>query len=268
MLLRCTVFLLLWFCAWSSHAYLLHSDKSVELNSPDGRNLLDSTKYKEDFYQVLQNFEAQSHPAFCAVASSVIVLNALRSGRDFYPGLKKTSFYIGKKKFKHERYFQSLFLNRRTDAIKPRSSVLSLKDAGFNLWQITKILRKVYKLSVYVVRAKPKSRLGLAKFRIGLKKYLSDKTHFILANFQRSGLHFVKKATNELAKGGHFSPIVAYNPKKDMVLVAEVNATKFPWYWVSVRDLYNAMATKDGAKFRGYLVISDKKAPSRTARVL
>ena len=41
--------------------------------------------------------------------------------------------------------------------------------------------------------------------------------------------------------GGHFSTIVAYNEKEDMVLVMDVAEHLGSWFWVDLTDFYKSM---------------------------
>jgi len=59
----------------------------------------------------------------------------------------------------------------------------------------------------------------------------------IVVSFGRAGLG----QTGE----GHYSPLAAYHEDSDKVLVLDVARFKYQPYWVSVQDLYNAMALED-----------------------
>ncbi|KAI2493270.1 Phytochelatin synthase [Fragilaria crotonensis] len=58
---------------------------------------------------------------------------------------------------------------------------------------------------------------------------------------------------------GHFSPIAAYHAESDSVLVMDVARFKYPPYWASVEDLYQAMQPIDEAtqKSRGWFLLTD-----------
>ena len=60
---------------------------------------------------------------------------------------------------------------------------------------------------------------------------------------------------------GHFSPLGAYNSRRDMVLIMDVARFKYPPYWVPVSNLWSAMAAKDDVTglSRGYFIISTYK---------
>ena len=57
---------------------------------------------------------------------------------------------------------------------------------------------------------------------------------------------------------GHFSPLGAYNSRRDMVLIMDVARFKYPAHWVPLSELFKAMMTidKDTGLYRGYLILS------------
>ena len=61
---------------------------------------------------------------------------------------------------------------------------------------------------------------------------------------------------------GHFSPVVAYNRARDMVLVLDVSRYKFPPWWCPTELLWKGIDTVDtsAAKRRGLLVVSHAAA--------
>ena len=57
---------------------LLHfPDSLIALDSIRGKELLTDKNFHADFEILIKHFEPQSRPAFCGVASSVIVLNSM-----------------------------------------------------------------------------------------------------------------------------------------------------------------------------------------------
>ncbi|CAD7940582.1 unnamed protein product [Amoebophrya sp. A25] len=59
---------------------------------------------------------------------------------------------------------------------------------------------------------------------------------------------------------GHYSPVGAYHPSSDMVLVLDVARFKYPPYWVDVQTLWAAMAAPDRStrQPRGYFLLQEK----------
>jgi hypothetical protein len=89
--------------------------------------------------------------------------------------------------------------------------------------------------------------LVLAAFRAEMAQ-VNDPARRYIVNFHRGPL-FGKG-------GGHHSPVAAYLPEQDLVLVADVNRTFQPWL-VSTDRLFQAVDTVDpsGKQKRGLLRI-------------
>lgn len=56
---------------------------------------------------------------------------------------------------------------------------------------------------------------------------------------------------------GHFSPIGAYNPETEMVLILDTARYKYPSYWCSIRTLFESMKPidKETGRPRGYFLL-------------
>jgi hypothetical protein len=59
-------------------------------------------------------------------------------------------------------------------------------------------------------------------------------------------------------RGGHISPLAAYNELTDRFLIMDVSRYKYPPVWVKTADLWKAMNTVDStaAKTRGFVFVS------------
>lgn len=229
-------------------------------NTNQARNLLEKSEYKNDFYQLVNFYQAQINPLYCGVATSVMILNALEYGEiESQKEIEVTKpSEMGGGVMEYKIYSQTNFLNQKTDKIKDHQ-VIELKkalvvkngetkyDPGFSLNDIADMLSDVYKLKVTKVFAEDNNEKSVKKFREILKKYLNEDKNFIVVNFNGK-----VAGTNT---GGHISPVVAYDEASDMVLVMDAALHKNRWYFISVKKLYEAMNTKDGEKYRGYLVV-------------
>lgn len=234
----------------------------IDFYSPQGKKRLIESKYNNDFFQLVNFYQPQINPLYCGIATSVILLNALNESHEIKSQkeaeILKPKIYGGDKIEFHE-YLQSNFLNDETNKIK-RKEIIELKaqkinkkgekfyDAGLSLTNLADILSKTHKLKVKKIFAKRNDEKSINKFRNYLKKYLADDKYFIVANF------YGKRLKNKT--GGHISPIGAYHEKSDSVLVLDVALHKDRWYFVSVKDLYSAMNSKDGDNYRGYLIVT------------
>lgn len=236
------------------------SQKSQDIllyDTKEGRQRLIESDFNNDFYQLANYFQPQINSLYCGIASSVIVLNALKNGEIASQQISETvkPIEMGGGVIEFNSYVQQSFLNEETDAIKDRK-IIELKaknakkeyDPGLTLSNLADILQKVHHLKVEKIYADEMSEKSIEKFRSDLKKYLVDDKHFILANFDGKVLK-----TNS---AGHISPLGSYHKKSDSVLVMDVALHKRKWYFVSVPKLYEAMYSKDGDNFRGYLIVS------------
>lgn len=232
-------------------------------NSKDGIKALESSEYKNDFYELADYFQPQINPLYCGAATSVIILNAINQHGNA-PSQKdievKTPKAFGGNNISFKTYSQETFFNDKTNKIKDRK-IIDLKnitaqnesdakyfDPGLTLGQLRDILSKSYGLKVNLNYVEKSDNKSTEKFRLVVKKVVADHEHYMVVNF--NGKSF------GLATNGHISPVVAYDQATDSVLVMDVAGHKNGWYWVSVYDLIDAMNTKDGENFRGYLIIS------------
>ena len=60
---------------------------------------------------------------------------------------------------------------------------------------------------------------------------------YVIVNVYRSKMHE--------HKGGHMSPLAAYDKRTDRFLFMDVSRYKYPPVWVKTQDLWNVMNTKD-----------------------
>lgn len=220
----------------------------------------EAAKYKNDFYQLANFYQPQINPLYCSIASSVIVLNALKYGN--IASQKELEVQVpaslGGGSVAYNLYSQINFLNATTDKIKLRD-VIELKkpkevkngkevfDAGLSLTDLDKMLKDAYKMKVKIVYAEKDNAKSVNKFRQDLKEVLNDNKNFIIANFDGKVL-----GSNT---GGHMSPLVAYDQETDSVLVLDVALHKGLWYFAPLSKLYEAMNTKDSDHYRGYLIV-------------
>ncbi len=225
-------------------------------NNEAGLKKLEKSQFKNDFYQLLNFYQPQINPVFCSVASSVIVLNALKYGN--IESQKELEFTKENgAKIEYKLYSQNYFLNDRTNKIKARA-VIEAKiknqnndfDAGLALDDLSKILSEVYQLKVVSRHIEKLSEPEIESFRSELKSVLSDQENFIIANYD--GTKLGQKIN------GHFSPIIAYESESDSLLVMDVALHKNQWFWIELPKFFKAMNSKDGEKFRGYLVIKNR----------
>jgi hypothetical protein len=194
----------------------------ISLAAAEGQRMAASAA-SADHRLLTTAFEAQRRPAFCGVASAVIVLNALRPGRN----LTQTAFF----------------------AALPME--LRVTFGGMTLDELGHLLRQ-HRAEVEVVHASDSS---LEAFRLKARENLSRAGDYMLVNYQRSVLG--------QGNGGHISPLAAYSAETDRFLILDVAAYRYPPVWVSTADLWNAINTVDrtSGRTRGFVVIREGAPP-------
>jgi len=225
-------------------------------NSDEGLKRLEKSQFKNDFYQLVNFYQPQINPVYCSIASSIIVLNALNYG-EISSQKSEELIKPNGEVAEYKLFTQRGFLNKETDKIKPREVIdykaqnKNLKyDPGISLSDLSKILSRTYHLKTTLVSVEKNNQKIVGEFRLTLKKVLSDKTRFLLANFN-----------GEILKqkySGHFSPLVAYDEESDSVLILDVALHKNQWFWTPISDLISAMNTKDNNNYRGYLLVENR----------
>ena len=235
----------------------------IRWDTEEGQTRLARSSYKNDFFQLADNFQPQANPLYCGIASSVIVLNAMRLNRNEVPSQRSLEVVVpssmGGGRLQYREYSQMTLLDERTEPVKARV-VIELKNAGdgagkiqpgLTLAQLKGIL-EAYHARVVLHYVDTDSEDAIRSFRKDLKAVLTDSERFLVVNFKGKALG--------TSTDGHISPVAAYDEQSDSVLVLDVAGHRNPWYWAPAADLYGAMHTLDGEHYRGYLVIEDAPA--------
>lgn len=197
----------------------------ISLESSTGKQLLNESEIRKDYTPLSIHFETQKRPAYCGVASGVMVLNALGSSEKTYQRLNQDTFFT-------------------TKASSIRSPYL-VTFSGMSLDELAALLQS-HNRKVEVHHG---SNSTLEQFRTIAKANLKTDKDFIVVNYYRSAIG--QKG------GGHISPIAAYHEKTDQFLIQDVSSYKYPPVWVSAKLLWNAINTGDPVtgQTRGYLVV-------------
>lgn len=247
-------------------ASLIHADEKLSLvnwSSDEGIQRFSQSKSKADFFILANHFESQSNKIFCGVASSTIVLNALRvrNGK-LFQSMPEANSVLTKSDREYLPIVVNPFFNRYTqnnifkDGAKTKVEVLGKpikvdgkekRDIGLQLEQLKALLESNdLKVSKTVVTKDS----SIDSIRTQFRKNLAKKSDFILVNYSRKAL--------DQKGGGHISPIGAYDAVSDSVLILDVNSNKADWVWAPLSLLVSAMASFDTVENRGYLVVSEK----------
>jgi hypothetical protein len=208
-------------------------DRLVDLRSPRGEAFLLEAHALEAYFPISVVFETQKTQAYCGVASTVMVLNALHAPAPTTPEYQPFNVFT-----------QDNVLDYKSDAIRPREL---LAHRGMTLDQLGGILA-LHPVTVEVHHAAPG---GVDEFRKLAADYLSRENHFVIVNYYRKALG--------QEWGGHISPLAAYDEKADRFLILDVARYKYPPVWVTTSDLFDSMNTPDpdnADKTRGYVLIA------------
>ncbi|MFT5703146.1 MAG: hypothetical protein ACI9TO_000508 [Rickettsiales bacterium] len=236
---------------------------TVKWNSPKGLKMLESSQFKADFYELADYFQPQINPLYCGAATSVIILNAM-VGNGEAPSQKDLEVVkpkiFGGGNIEFKTYSQATFFNENTDKIKDRKIInlanVTLEnensaknfDPGLTLLELRNILSKTYDLNVKMWYVQSSNLETINKFRKLVKKIVAEDQKYLIINFKGEVL--------KLKTGGHISPVVAFDEASDSVLILDVAGHKNGWYWAKIADVVKAMNTRDGQKYRGYLVVT------------
>jgi hypothetical protein len=196
-----------------------------------GQKIFNESQYKNDFWPLSRYFVTQKNLTFCAIASAVMVLNALNIRAPF----DKT--YSPYRIFTQHNIF--------TPKVKRVIDISSLYKEGLTLDQFENLMRQ-FPVHIKTFHA---NHLSLARFRRIAIHALQSKNTFIVVNLDR---HLYGTS------GGHFSPIAAYDQQTDRFLIMDVARYRFPPVWAKADDLFKAMDTIDTANHqrRGFAIIT------------
>ncbi|MBD2104977.1 phytochelatin synthase family protein [Leptolyngbya sp. FACHB-261] len=205
----------------------------IAFNSEQGEELLLESEAKDDFWNLSMQFVTQINQAYCGVASMVMVLNSL--------GIPApaSAQYAPYRVFTQENFFEN-------QAAQQVLSPNVVARQGITLDELGRLLGS-YSVQAQVYHS---SDTNLAEFRRLVVANLSQPGNFVLVNYLRG------KIGQE--RGGHISPLAAYDQESDRFLILDVARYKYPPVWVKAEDLWEAMATTDATagKTRGFVLVS------------
>lgn len=214
-------------------AGVVRAEPLISLDAPEGATLFDHAGVPASGFSLLRYFVTQDNQAFCGVASSVIVLNSLGVEAPVTPTL-----------FPYRLWNQDNFFTDKVLAIK---SATMVSVRGLELEQLGAILG-TFGLKVEVRHADELKNVD--GFRSTASAALADSGKRVIVNYSR-------KALNQEG-GGHISPLAAYDKDSDRFLILDVARYKVPPVWVTAKDLFDALNTKDtdAGKKRGLVIVS------------
>jgi hypothetical protein len=204
----------------------------ISLNSAEGEHLLLQSNARQSYWNLSIQFLTQRTQSFCGVASIVMVLNALGTPAPTTPEYDPYTVFT-----------QDDFLNDRTEKVLPQA-VLAKK--GMTLDQIGQLLGS-YGVHAEVHHA---ADATLDEFRTSAIEHMSKPGGYVIVNYLRRSIG--------QERGGHISPLGAYDAGTDRFLILDVARYKYPPVWVKAKELFDAMNTTDSDndnRTRGYVLI-------------
>jgi glutathione gamma-glutamylcysteinyltransferase len=210
-------------------------ERLVPFASDEGRTLFREALaegHMEGFFALAEQFHTQADPAFCGLASLVVVLNAL--------GVDPGRLWKGP-----WRWFSEELL----DCCAPLERV---RERGLAIDEVA-CLARCNGADARVER----HAAGLERLRDDVRAASRSALEPILvASYARSALG--------QTGSGHFSPIGGFHEARDLVLVLDVARFKYPPHWVPLDRLYDAMKDldPDTGSPRGWIMFTRRRTPS------
>jgi hypothetical protein len=204
----------------------------IGLGSDAGRQLFFQSAAREAYWPLSMQFVTQKNQAYCGVATMVMVLNALGVAAPATPGIEPFTTFT-----------QDNVLNEKTELVLLQSVLVK---KGMTLDQFGSLMQ-THGVRTEVIHA---ARSAVDQFRTSAVKYLSAPRHHVVVNYLRRAIG--------QEKGGHISPLAAYDAKTDRFLILDVSRYKYSPVWVKTEDLFAAMNTVDDdndGQTRGFVLI-------------
>lgn len=205
-------------------------DHLIPLTSAEGQMLLRDSEALADYVPLTSQFVTQVNQAFCGVASTVMVLNALGVPAPLAPEWERNYFT------------QENVFNEQTEAIIARDAIAR---QGLTLAELAGML-ETYPVQAEIHHG---SDVSLEAFRNLIRANLETPDSYVLINYLRRAIG--------QESGGHISPIAAYDADTDQFLILDVSRYKYPPVWVQAENLWESTNTIDSVsgKTRGFLLV-------------
>ncbi|KAA0048012.1 glutathione gamma-glutamylcysteinyltransferase 3-like [Cucumis melo var. makuwa] len=206
---------------------VLPSPPAIDFTSFDGQCLLEEALgdgTMKGFCKLISCHQTQPELTYCGLTTLAIVLNAL----SIDPGGKWKGPW---------RWFDETML----DCCEPLAKI---KTNGITFDEAANLAR----CNGAKVKAIRKNESTVDDFRKHVISCSSSSDRHVIASYHKG----VLKQTG----AGRFSPIGGYHAGKDMVLILDVARFKYPFHWVPLTLLWDAMNTLAIRLPRGYMILS------------
>lgn len=206
---------------------------AIAFNSLEGRQLFTECLqggYLNGYFYLAEHYTTQGNPGFCGLGSLTMALNSLM--------IDPQRVWQGMWRWFDENMLdccESLDVIRKCGITLPKlACIAKCNGANVNLHFATEIT--IDELRRDVIRA----------------SLLPDNEErcVVIVSYHRQAL-------NQIGTG-HFSPIGAYHPGTDRVLIFDVARFKYPPHWLPLTELHEAMKIidNDTGKSRGYMLLT------------
>ena len=211
----------------------------IELSSPQGTQLFTESLlggHATSFFRLIEQLHTQNEPEYCGLASLVTVLNALE--------VDPKRIWKG-----NWRFFSEELLS----VCEPLQKV---KSGGINFDKLAR-LAKCNGLHVEAYR-----EASLETFTHAVRQASTTSSSCLILAYARSVLG--------QTGGGHYSPMGAYHPESNQILILDCARFKYRPHWAPLELVHRAMQVvdeEDTKKPRGYMVMSPTFVPPDNAIV-
>lgn len=220
---------------YSVRRRILNAQTAIPLDSKDGRERLIRALSNDAaimYVRLTQHSVNQSEPAYCGITTAVICLNAL----------EVDSVFRWKGGWRY--WYEEVLLTTC-------QCLTHVETNGITMDEFHRIM-SCQTVSSTMHRAED---MAESEFRESVRTSCCSEWTILVVSFARHALG----QTGD----GHFSPIAAYDADTDSVLVLDVARYKYPYYWVTVADMYAAMRHGDveTGKSRGWFRLKATTPP-------
>eukprot|EP00762_Andalucia_godoyi_P006933 ANDGO_08314.mRNA.1 Glutathione gamma-glutamylcysteinyltransferase len=197
----------------------------------------------DSYFQLSTTFHTQSEPAYCGLATLVIALNAL--------GCDPGKIWKGPWRWYSEEMLLACFPlhDAHIHGIDLDEFCELALWNGASVQKFRPFRRVVEDAGVLGTQATDGGTKSEEQFRQDVVNSVRSPESILVVNFSR-------KECGQTGEG-HFSPIAAYCPSKDAILVLDVARFKHGPWWVPLPLMYRAMIAQDSAtqQSRGWAVV-------------
>ena len=228
----------------------------VDVRGPEGQARLRACTDCVNYPDIAAKFMSQVTQSFCGVASSAIVLNASDAGRPQRPVTAPYEPY--------PFYTQCNLFNPEAERGLPIEQVL---HEGATLAQIRFLLEQQPTATGVACHHAGDADEGVVdhggvadcqvassreQFVAEARRALAYPGAHVIINFSRVALLHPDQNGH-----GHFSPLAAYHEPSDSFLVMDVARYKYPPFWATSTQLWDAMMAVDSSsgRARGYILV-------------